>query len=104
MTYAITKTDKGGAVIVMNTELYRLLNIQMPSDDKTYIPLPLEPTTNLLKLLKNLLSQGVSHGIFTQNLADRLYKDHPVIQIFTSIVAGIGSLGEPLGMWLDSLL
>lgn len=66
-----------------------------------------------------LLDWGVRDGVFTQALAENLYNDHLVIPIFHSlpkvhknvflpplrpIVAGIGSLGENLGAWLDHML
>lgn len=61
--------DKGGAVVAMNAELYRLLNLQMLEDDNTYINLWTDPTASFQKSLKDLF-EGVVEGVLTQSIAD----------------------------------
>lgn len=113
---SIRPVDKGGGVAVINSSLYHKLNVEILSDDKTYRKLSTDPTVEIQKSLKSLLSEGVNMGVFDQKQSDKLYVEHPVRPIFHSfpkthknifppplrpIVSGIGSIGERLGEWLD---
>lgn len=91
----------------------------MLSDTSTYCKLSKDPTIIFQQKLKHLVANGVSIGIVTQHLADRMVVEFPTIAIFHSlpkihkgdfpppfrpIVAGIGSLNEHLSACVDSLL
>lgn len=70
-------------------------------------------------LLNNLLNEGVFWGIFDKKMALNLIPEYPVSPIFHHlpkihkglnplnrglIIAGIGSINEKLGEWLDNVL
>lgn len=102
-----------------NGGLYKKLNLDFLSDWNTYTQLSQDPTMLFQKKLKSVLQEGVIMGAITQKLADKQFVIDPVVPIFHSlpkihkyvfpppvrpIVAGIGSLGERLGNWIDSHL
>lgn len=85
-------------------------------DEDTFVQLSQDPTTLFQSKLKSILQEVVSMGAITQKLADKLFVTDPVVLILHSlpkihkqvfsppvrpIVAGIGSLGERLGKWID---
>lgn len=115
----VKNADKGGAIIVLDAELYRLLNNLMLADDKMYVKLKNDPTNVYKEKLNLLLRWGVCEGILSKGVSEKIWIEHPVAPIFhslpkihkdifpppmRSIVAGIGSLGENLGAWLDHML
>lgn len=115
----IRAADKGGAVVIMNAQKYIKINMEMLSDTSTYQPLPYDPTKEYQTILKGLLERGVYMGVYDEKVAEKLFVPYPVVPLFHSlpkfhkelfpppmrpIVAGIGSMGERLGSWVDQLL
>lgn len=103
--------------MILNSELFRLMKMNMLKDEITYRALSHDPTIVFQGKLKSLLQLGVEIGVLTQSDADKLYTDHPVIPVFHSlpklhkrvfppplrpIIAGIGSMGKKLSVWVDS--
>lgn len=108
-------TNKGGTVVVLDSELYRWLTVEMLKNDETYVWLPNNPTDYFQRDMKNLLTKGVDMGVLTSALADKLYVDYPMTPVFYTLpkihkqcsppplmptVAGV----ERLGSWIDHLL
>ncbi|XP_068098889.1 uncharacterized protein [Hyperolius riggenbachi] len=115
----IRNADKGGAVVVLDSEMYRAEALRQLDDKETYQILPGDPTARFQVELKKLLNLGVSLGVFSEKERDYLMVETPIVPIFhhlpkvhkpdvpprgRPIVAGIGSLGERLGQWVDSCL
>lgn len=113
------KRTKGGAIIVLDSEVYRWTNWKLLSDHTNYRPLLADPTSDILSVLTRLVQREVSTGVLTQKQAYSIICDNPVMAIFHSlpkihkpgsppsfhpIVAGICSLNEGLCAWVDSLL
>lgn len=82
----IRSADIGGAVILLDTELYQQLNMDLLSDTKTYRPMRSDPTVVFQNKLKSLLKYGVDLGIITEHEADRLYVPCPIIPISPSSI------------------
>lgn len=112
----VRKADKGGAVIIMNGGLYKILNKNMLDDETVYRKLNSNPTGVFQNKLRTLLNDGVYLGVFDQGFADKLFVMCPVVPILHSlpkyhknifpppmrpIVSGMGSMGESLGVWID---
>lgn len=104
---------------MLNGGLYRKLNLDILKDVDTHMELPCDPTETFQKQLRPLLTMGVHLGAITDKPANKLYVDNPVFPILHSfpkihkevfpppvppIMAGIGSLGEKLGNWIDNYL
>lgn len=115
----IRSADKGGAIVVLDSELYRKVNYDILSDVHTYRALSYNPTSVFQNKIRDLLQEGVSLGVLTERMAQDLYVDHPIVPLYHSlpkvhkgtfpppmrpIVAGIGSLNERLGSWVDAYL
>lgn len=110
--------DKGGVVVILNGGLYKKLNLTLLADQETNVELHKDPTSECQSIKKNLLDRGVQMGVLTVKSANKLFVT-PTIPLFHSppkvhkdlfpppmcpIVAGIGSMGESLGQWIDALL
>lgn len=64
----VHSADKGGTVVILDAELYRLLNVQMLSDDTVYKKRSGDPTATFSRELKDLLQMGVMEGGFPSPL------------------------------------
>lgn len=106
-------------MVVMSIEQYKCEAERQLSDQDTYSRLTGGPTKKYKMWLTNLVNDAVSLGIFDQKLASSLIPEFPASPIFhhlpkthkglhplheRPIIAGIGSLNEKLGEWLDSVL
>lgn len=115
----VRQADKGGAVIVLDSELYRSLNRSLLDDPTTYRKQSQDPTAPFLKHLNSLLNIGEQLEVLSNTEVDKLMVNFPVVPIFHSfpkyhkevfppplrpIVTGIGSIGEGLGAWVDAYL
>lgn len=111
--------DKGGAVVVLDADLYKKEALRQLSDTTTYLKLKGDPTTPFKNELSTLLDRAVAVGIFSSNDKEALIPSFPVMPIFhylpklhkgltpltgRPIVAGIGFLNELLGQWVDEQL
>lgn len=115
----IRSADKGGAVIILDSGLYDLLNKDMLKDQDTYRSLAQNPTNAFQSSLSKLLADGLELGAISETDMEKLSIPYPITPIFHSlpkihkgvfppplrpIVAGIGSMGERLSAWVDSHL
>lgn len=115
----IKNADKGGAVVVMQASAYKEEALRQLSDRDTYLVLKGDPTDAFKKELSSLLDKGVSAGILSTKDKEMLIPEFPFMPIFhhlpkvhkgfspltgRPIVAGIGSLNERLGQWVDQQL
>ncbi|XP_044148864.1 protein YAE1 homolog isoform X1 [Bufo gargarizans] len=115
----IKQADKGGAVVVLDSYIYKKQNLAMLEDNSTYLELDHNPTPIYQQEMLRLLTHGLEHGFINQKQLDYIFIQHPVIPIFHSlpkihkggfpqamrpIVAGIGSFTERLSAWVDSIL
>lgn len=108
----IHQADKGGSIVVLDSGFYYQLNLLMLSDSNTYQKLDRDPTIGFQQELQNLLTDGVSLSVISEQIANRMFVTFPTTAIFHSfpkvhkevfpppmrpIVAGIGSMNELLG-------
>lgn len=115
----IKNADKGGAVVVLDASSCKEEALRQLSDQTTYHRLRGDPTGSFKWELSALLDRAVSMGIFTTKDKEMLIPAFPVMPIFhhlpklhkgltpltgRPIVAGIGSLNERLGQWVDQQL
>lgn len=112
----IRQADKGGSVVVMNAEDYKLESLGQLNNATTYRTLKTNPTKAFRQQLSHLLDTGVETWVLT---AEFLLVDNPMVTGFLHlpklyknivpvqghpIVAGIGSLFENLGHWIGQYL
>ena len=115
----IRNSDKGGTVVILDSSTYSNEALRQLSDIHTYSLLKSDPTVPFSKELTILLDRAVQAGIFTAKERDLFIPVNPIMPIFhhlpkihkglcplvgRPIVAGIGSLNERLGDWVDSQL
>lgn len=115
----VRNADKGGTVVVLDAETYKQEALQQLSDPLTYQTLTCDPSPTFKTKLSALLNRAVQVGLFSPSDIELFIPAHPITPIFhhlpkvhkgtnpltgRPIVAGIGSLNERLGEWVDSQL
>ncbi|KAM4705146.1 integrin beta-8 [Rhinophrynus dorsalis] len=115
----IKMSAKGGAVVVLNSVDYQNEALRQLSEESTYEVLRCNPTSLFRPKLLKLVHRGVSLGIVSSEEATFLLPEHIIIPVFhylpkvhmsldhppgRPIVLGIGSLNEPLSVWVDQYL
>lgn len=81
----VRNADKGGAVTVLDSDLYRKLNLDILNDHDTYRRLPSDPTSIYQCELQSLLALGVRMGVLSQNDSEKIFVSHPVTPVFHSL-------------------
>lgn len=112
----VKNADKGGMVVVLNREDYKQEALRQLSDTQTYVKLKEDPTRRFGELLFKLIDEGVYLGVLSLRVSNYLEVQEPLTPIFhhlpkihkkdrppkgRPIVAGIGSLNERFGQWVD---
>lgn len=115
----IGNSDKCGVVVVMDTTAYHAEAIRQLSNQNTYTKLRGDPTRTYKVNCITFIQKGLYLGIFSIREAESLVSECPILLTFhhlpkthkgldplygRPIVAGIGSLIEKLGQWLDGQL
>lgn len=115
----IRQVDKGGAVVILNTEDYNSEALRLLNDISTYRPLDSDPADGIQRGLLQLLDDGGEMGVLEQKIIDFIFTDKPVTPIFhhlqkvhkqqypvqgRPIVARIGSPLYRLSEWVDEHL
>lgn len=80
----ICSAGKGGAVVILDSDLYQSLNMAMLQDTTMYRALPYDPMPIFDFFFYSLLQQGVEMGVINQQEADKHNIAHPVTPIFHS--------------------
>ena len=113
----IRRADKGGAIVLQNRESYiEEINRQL-SNTEYYMMLSCDPTIRFSKEIKSTLDKALSDQNITQDEYKFMVKEYPVRPILYTlpkvhksiespvpgrpIVAGIGSLTEPISQYID---
>ncbi|XP_078524824.1 vomeronasal type-2 receptor 1-like [Lissotriton helveticus] len=111
--------DKGGALVVMDTTYYNQKVTAHVEDADTYIALDTDPTGLFQTVLEDILKKAKSLGWINEKTYRYLtteYPNRPHIYMlpklhkdandppFRPIVAGCGSIHEPIGKFLDYYL
>ncbi|XP_041429831.1 uncharacterized protein LOC121397286 [Xenopus laevis] len=115
----IKPADKGGAIVVMDTDYYREEAVSQLSNTSHYRLLEGDPTSNLKQVIDHALETSKEEGIITERLKKFLQVDFPIIPVFyllpkihkdmqrppgRPIVAGMSSIFQPMAILLDSVL
>ena len=73
----IITTDKGGAVVILDTENYiKEVNHQL-SDKNNYKTLQTEPTLQHIKMVNDILDRFKNENLFSKNTAEELNVINP---------------------------
>ncbi|XP_041429012.1 uncharacterized protein LOC121397091 isoform X1 [Xenopus laevis] len=115
----IKPSDKGGAIVVMDTTQYIAEIERQLADGEVYKPLSSDPLLGIIRKIKTLLDYMVDRGVITDKLRNylmvrnpvtptiyvlpKIHKD-PVCPPGRPIVAGIDSVFCPLAIMLDKVL
>ncbi|KAM4038417.1 uncharacterized protein ACNLHF_016739 [Anomaloglossus baeobatrachus] len=112
-------SDKGGNIVVMNHEMYQKMCYSILRDRDGYATLERDPTAEFSKTLIDILSDGLGDRLISQNELEFMHERFPVTPTFYTlpkvhkgisplkgrpIVAGINSLTQNVGVYLDSIL
>lgn len=113
------KADKGGALVILDTEHYNKEMISHLNDVNTYGKLENDPTKEFMETLRTIINKAHDQGTInerTRNFLIQKYPRSPTIYIipkihkylrnppFRPIVNTRGSLHEPIGQYLDRYL
>lgn len=113
----ITPVDKGGAVVIQDTDSYRAENLRQLGDQEFYSPLMTDPTSRFLSMIKRTLNNAKAENYITKDEFNFLLQAHPVRPVFYTlpkihkkcedsvpgrpIVAGCHSVTEPISQYVD---
>ncbi|CAJ0933296.1 unnamed protein product [Ranitomeya imitator] len=115
----IKPADKGGSIVVLDRDYYMGEIRTQLNDSDTYHPISHNPTLEISKEIKDLVSYYTSKGIIDTKLGEFLIKQYPVIPVFYTlpkihkhpskppgrpIVASTESLLSPLAITLEKIL
>ncbi|CAJ0965707.1 unnamed protein product [Ranitomeya imitator] len=115
----IKPADKGGSIVVLDRDYYMHEIRTQLRDLDTYQPIGNNPTFEISREIKDLVTYYTTMGTIDTKLGDFLVKQHPVIPVFYTlpkihkhplrppgrpIVASTESLLSPLAMTLEKIL
>uniref|UniRef100_A0A803K2I9 Reverse transcriptase domain-containing protein n=1 Tax=Xenopus tropicalis TaxID=8364 RepID=A0A803K2I9_XENTR len=115
----IKNADKGGMVVVLDSETYKNEAMRQLNDNSTYQPLSTDPTIEFTKNLVELVNDAYKSGLFNERIRDYLIPTSPRVPLFhhlpkvhkserpplgRPIVSGIASLNEKLSEYIDLYL
>nr|XP_033798820.1 DNA (cytosine-5)-methyltransferase 3-like [Geotrypetes seraphini] len=115
----IKSADKGGGIVVQDTDAYVIEARRQLSDRQYYTELPSDPTVTISDLIHHILLQALEQGIITDREYRFLHQNYPTIPVIyfvpkihkhlskppgRPIVSGIGSVLEPLSDFVDFYL
>uniref|UniRef100_A0A673J4A7 Uncharacterized protein n=1 Tax=Sinocyclocheilus rhinocerous TaxID=307959 RepID=A0A673J4A7_9TELE len=118
-TIIIQKADKGGAIVIQNTDKYISKVKTMLGDSSCYKKLMFNPTINYKSQIDRMLKSGVVEKWITEQESKWLTNHHPVVPVlyalpkihksivdppYQPIVSGTGSLTEKLSIFIDYYL
>lgn len=113
------KADKGGALVILDTEHYETAMLEHLNDGNTYARLEEDPTKKFMEVLKKIILKTAENGTINEktknfllkkyprsptiNIIPKIHK-HPTNHPFRPIVNTRGSLHEAIGQFLDRYL
>ena len=115
----IKPADKGGAIVIQNTEDYRRECLRLLADTRNYKLLKSDPSPELRITITSMVEQAVSNRWITKKEGAFLITKQPRIPYFYTIpkihkdmtkppgrpiVSGLNSILEPLSKYADSFL
>ncbi|XP_043915095.1 3'-5' RNA helicase YTHDC2 [Protopterus annectens] len=115
----ILSADKGGAVVVMDADYYWDEGNRQLSNHHHYMKMSTDPTPNFKREIDDFLQEAVEAGIISDKIKSHLIVKDPAKQYLyllpkihkslhkppgRPIVSGIGSLTEPLSVFLTEKL
>lgn len=118
-TTILKKADKGGATVLMNLDDYMEEAYNQLQDQKVYRKLTKDPTTEIKREIDIFLQEAYEEDLITEELLKVLVNNEPRTPILylvpkvhkrlqkppgRPIVSGIGSIFQPLAIYVDSFL
>uniref|UniRef100_A0A8C5MMF6 Reverse transcriptase n=1 Tax=Leptobrachium leishanense TaxID=445787 RepID=A0A8C5MMF6_9ANUR len=115
----IKQADKGGLVVVQNTDDYQAEVTRQLFDRANYRVLKSNPTAQIINLIKNTVLTALNEGIISEKICQFLCTKFPTIPFFYTspkvhkglfpppgrpIVAGTDSVFQPLAIFIDQYL
>lgn len=115
----IREADKGGAVVLLDREVYISEALRQLDNPMFYQEIQEDPSGNIKKLIQTVLIEILNHGYISENVMKALTKQEYRIPIFyvlpkvhkpgfpppsRSIISGFDSLLDPLLKYLDHFL
>lgn len=109
------KVDKGGGTVLMNREDYIREPENQLKDNEVYKKLTHDPMVETKRVIDMILQEEVEQEIVTTKVQKMLVNDNPRVLILylvpkvhkslkQPIVSGIGSVFEPLAVYINSYL
>uniref|UniRef100_A0A8C5MBB2 Reverse transcriptase domain-containing protein n=1 Tax=Leptobrachium leishanense TaxID=445787 RepID=A0A8C5MBB2_9ANUR len=115
----IKPADKGGLVVVQNTEEYHAEVTRQLFDRTNYKVLKSNPTAQIIILIRNVVQAAIDEGTISDRTGQYLCTKFPTIPVFYTlpkvhkgvfpppgrpIVAGTDSVFQPLAIFVDQFL
>ncbi|CAJ0933349.1 unnamed protein product, partial [Ranitomeya imitator] len=114
----VKPADKGGAVIVMDKEMYITEILRQLSDENVYLRMDGDPKFTIIKEIKACLKEALDSCVIDKDLYEFLFEENPrtpVLYIFPKIpktlinppgrpiVSGVGSIFNKMGIFFDRI-
>uniref|UniRef100_A0A8C5WLI7 Reverse transcriptase domain-containing protein n=1 Tax=Leptobrachium leishanense TaxID=445787 RepID=A0A8C5WLI7_9ANUR len=115
----IKPADKGGLIVIQNTEDYHAEVLRQVLDRANYRILKSNPTNQILRIINGVVSTALDERIISEKIAKFLCNKTPTIPVFYTlpkvhkgifpppgrpIVAGTDSIFQPLAIFVDKFL
>lgn len=115
----IKPADKGGGLVILDSDVYDQEVLRQLNDCNFYLKLEQEPTSQYQKQVRVVLSEGLALDQISKDLYDFLYVEYPRVPLFyvlpkihkpgfppkgRPIVAANAALFENISKYIDSLL
>lgn len=78
----IKPADKGGAIVIMNTQDYTAEVNRQLQNSNFYKPLPKDPTDDVSRIIRTTLSEGISFGYLDKKTTEFLVNKYPRTPVF----------------------
>ncbi|XP_069502575.1 RING finger protein 151 [Ambystoma mexicanum] len=118
-TIKIKPADKGGVIVIMNSNLYKQGCLSLLEDLYTYMTLDHDPTKETQLMIEEVVKKAAEEGWITDKTKEFLINKNPILPVFYGlpkvhknltntpfrpIVAATESVYEALSRYLDRLL
>ncbi|XP_069507297.1 uncharacterized protein [Ambystoma mexicanum] len=115
----IKPADKGGAIVVMDTDDYTRKCLSLLNEVDTYTKLNGDPIVRIRSLIEEIIEQALDNKWISCKTSEFLINQHPITPVFYGlpkihknqndpplrpIVAGTDSIFDPLSIYIDRLL
>lgn len=78
----IKPADKGGGIVILDTDMYHNEVMRQLNDSSSYVKLTSDPTRSIMNLEKVTVHEALSLDFITKDISDYLINEHPRVPRF----------------------